>query len=84
MKRECKNHINPKEMMNKLGVKKRNSFLDRVIWRNWIVPIFIALVVSIVLRVVFMHIPKNILTNEFFAGWLSCVAHGIAYKRYAI
>ena len=33
MKRECKDHINPKEMMNKLGLNKRNSFLDRVIYR---------------------------------------------------
>ena len=30
MKRECKDHINPKEMMNKLGLNKRNSFLYRV------------------------------------------------------
>jgi len=84
MKRECKDHINTKEMMNKLGVKKRNSFLDSVIWRNCIVPIFITLVISIVLRLVFRYIPENTVTNEFLAGWISCVAYGWAYKRYAI
>jgi len=31
MKRKCKDHINPKEMMNKLGLDKPNSFLDSVI-----------------------------------------------------
>ena len=84
MKRQCKDHINPKEMMNKLGLNKRNSFLDSVIWRNWIVPIFISLVVSIIARVAFHYIPENTLTNEFFAGWISCVAYSYAYKRYAI
>ena len=84
MKRECKDHINPKEMMNKLGLNKRNSFLDSVIWRNWIVPVFISLVVSIITRVIFHYIPENIITNEFMAGWISCVTFYVAYKRYAI
>ena len=32
MKRKCKDHINTKEMMTKLGLNKRNSFLDSVIY----------------------------------------------------
>ena len=84
MKKECKKHISPKEMINKLGVKKRNSFLDSVIWRNWIVPIFITLVVSIVIRLVFHYIPENTVTNEFIAGWISCLTYLSVKKRYAI
>jgi hypothetical protein len=63
---------------------KINSFLYSVIWRNWIVPIFITLVVSIATRIIFHYIPENIVTNEFFAGWISCQTFYVAHKRYAI
>ena len=76
MKRECKDHINPKEMMTKLGLNKRNSFLDSVIWRNWILPISITLILGTALKLLFIVMGWN----EFLAGYYTCLGWFISHR----
>ena len=76
MKRECKDHINPKEMMTKLGLNKRNSFLGSVIWRNWILPISITLIIGTALKLLFIAMGWN----EFLAGYYTCMGWFISHR----
>ena len=76
MKRECKDHINPKEMMTKLGLNKRNSFLDSVIWRNWMLPLFIGALFVLLITVVFTYFEWYM----FVGGQLSILCYIIIHK----
>lgn len=64
--------------------KQGNECLAAVIWRNWILPFIITLVAMLVLIIAFQIIPKNSITTDFFAGWISCVVWFTARKHYAI
>ena len=64
--------------------KQGNEGLAAVIWRNWILPFIITLVAILVLTIAFQIIPKNSITTDFLAGWISCVVWFAARKHYAI
>ena len=53
-----------------------------VMWRNWIIPLMIVTAAAIVLRVGFGYI-DNIVFNDYFAGWLSCMIWFWARDYYA-
>lgn len=62
----------------------KNKGLAAVIWRNLILPFIITLVAMLVLTIAFQIIPKNSITTDFLAGWISCVVWFAARKHYAI
>ena len=70
--------------INKSESTKGNNALPLVIWRNWVLPFIIGLFASVIFTVAFSYIPKNMITTNFLAGWLSCIVWGIARKYYAI
>jgi hypothetical protein len=33
----------------------------------------ICILVGVILKVTFYYLPKNIITTDFFAGWITCI-----------
>ena len=54
-----------------------------VMWRNWVLPFIITLVVLIIVRVTFSFLPENILYNDFLAGWIGAMAWFFSRDFYA-
>lgn len=73
--------MNTEKSINK---EKGNAVLTLVIWCNWLLPFIIVLFVAVFFRVLFHYLPKNMVTTDFLAGWLSCMAWYISRKHYAI
>ena len=46
-----------------------------IVWRKFLIPIMIALVVGVLTKVLFGLLPENMLLNDFSAGWISCVLY---------
>lgn len=54
MKNNIEERLNATDMSEKTGLGKRNSFLDSVIWRNWILPIGIGLIAGGLFKIAFI------------------------------
>jgi len=76
MKSKNKEHVTAEDMVNKLGLKKLNSFLDSVILRNWILPISITLILGTALKLLFIVMGWN----EFLAGYYTCLGWFISHR----